>query len=53
MWIVQVGCSDPDCTEERELFVAEIDEVDDAICDCECCFVVLTVASFEPLALAA
>jgi hypothetical protein len=49
MWIVQVACSDPDCAEEREILVADLDEVDETFCDCDCCFVVLTVANFEPL----
>lgn len=52
MWMVQLVCSDPECAEERELVVTELDEVDTAACDCGCCLVVLSVANFEPLALA-
>jgi len=52
MWIVKVVCSDPDCAEEQEIVVAELDEADAAVCDCGCCVVTLAVAGFEPLALA-
>lgn len=52
MWIVKVVCSDPDCAEEQEIVVAELDEADAAVCECGCCVVTLTVASFELLALA-
>lgn len=52
MWIVKVVCSDPDCAEEQEIVVAELDEADAAVCDCGCCVVTLSVAGFEPLALA-
>lgn len=50
MWIVKVVCSDPDCAEEQELIVAELDEADVAMCDCGCCVETLSVAGFEPLA---
>jgi hypothetical protein len=53
MWIVRVVCSDPECAEEQEVIVAELDEVEAVVCDCECCVVALAVASFEPLPLAA
>lgn len=52
MWIVKVVCSDPDCAEEQEIVVAELDEADAAVCGCGCCVITLAVASFEPLALA-
>jgi hypothetical protein len=48
MWIVKVVCSDPDCAEEQEIVVAELDEADAAACDCGCCVVTLAVASYEP-----
>ena len=51
MWIVKVVCSDPDCAEEQEIVVAELDEADAAVCDCGCCVVTLAVAGFEPLTL--
>jgi hypothetical protein len=53
MWVIDVVCSDPECAEEREIVVAEIDEVDLAACECGGCFVTLTVARFEPVAIAA
>lgn len=52
MWIVKVVCSDPDCAEEQEIVVAELDEADAAVCACGCCVVTLSVANFEPVALA-
>jgi hypothetical protein len=52
MWIVQLVCSDPGCAEERELVVTDLDEADAAVCDCGCCLVLVSVANFEPLALA-
>jgi hypothetical protein len=53
MWIVEVVCSDPDCAETRELLVADLDELERAVCDCECSVVTLTVAGFEPVYAAA
>jgi hypothetical protein len=53
MWHVEVVCSDPRCDEELELWVENLEEIDRAVCACECGVVVLTVASFEPLAVAA
>ena len=52
MLIVELVCSDPACAEEREILVADLDEADEAVCDCGCCLVVLSVANYEPLALA-
>ena len=52
MLIVQLVCSDPNCAEERELLVSDLDEVDADVCDCGCCLVVLSVENYEPLALA-
>lgn len=46
MWIVKVVCSDPDCAEEQEIIVANLDEADAAVCDCGCCVVTLSVANF-------
>lgn len=53
MWLIHVACSDPDCTEEFEVTVDSIDEVEQVICACEHCVVVLSVSEFEPLHLAA
>ncbi|MGN6814736.1 MAG: hypothetical protein ACTHK3_01455 [Solirubrobacterales bacterium] len=46
MWIVKVVCSDPDCAEEQELIIAELDEADAAVCECGCCVITLAVANF-------
>lgn len=51
MWQVEVVCPDPDCGEEFELWVEELDEVDRAVCICECGVVALSVATFEPVSL--
>lgn len=53
MWIVELVCSDPACTEEQEIVVSDLEELDKLVCDCGCSFVALEVANFEPLALAA
>ena len=53
MWHVEVVCSDPRCDEELELRVEDLEEIDRAVCACECGVIVLTIASFEPLAVAA
>ena len=53
MWIVTLACSDPHCAEEREVVIADLGELDELACDCGCTLVTLSVANFEPLALAA
>jgi hypothetical protein len=47
MWQVTVFCSG--CTEESELVVENLDHVDREACECGYSFVVLSVASFEPV----
>ena len=49
MWHVEVVCSDPRCGEELELWVEDLEEVDRAVCACECNVVALSIASFEPV----
>lgn len=50
MWIVDVVCSDPGCAVGHELVIAELDELELAVCDeCGCCTVVIAVAGFEPV----
>jgi hypothetical protein len=44
-----VVCSDPDCAEEIQLWVEDLDEVDAAVCACGGCVVLISVASVEPL----
>jgi hypothetical protein len=47
MWQVTVLCSD--CVEESEVVVGDLDDVEREICPCGCGYVVLSVASFEPV----
>jgi hypothetical protein len=47
MWQVTVFCSD--CAEESELVVENLDQVEPEVCECGYSFVVLSVASFEPV----
>jgi hypothetical protein len=49
MWLMKVVCSDTECGEEFELMVEELEEVDRAICACECSVITLAVANFEPV----
>jgi hypothetical protein len=44
MFLLTIICSDPDCFEEREIAVDEIDAVDAYACDCGHGFVVVTVS---------
>jgi len=44
---VTVHCSD--CAEESEFVVADLDDVEREVCQCGYSFVVLSVASFEPV----
>jgi len=45
--LVTVLCSDPACTEERELVVDELDGVDATVCECGHGFVVISVSEVE------
>jgi hypothetical protein len=47
MWQVTVFCSG--CAEESELVVENLDHVEREACECGYSFVVLSVASFEPV----
>jgi hypothetical protein len=47
MWQVAVVCSS--CTEEADLLVANLDDLEHEVCDCGYSFVVLSVADFEPV----
>jgi len=49
MWQVEVVCSDPGCGEVLQLWVEDLDEVERAVCACECSVVVLSVATFTPV----
>ncbi len=48
VWAVDVVCSDPACTEELEVFVAELDDVEWVVCECGHTMVAVTVAEFAP-----
>ena len=47
MWLAHVICSARDCTEELELVVDELDELDRFGCDCGYGFVVLSISEVE------
>lgn len=47
MWQVSVFCSG--CPEDSEVVVPSVDDIEREVCDCGYSFVVLSVASFEPL----
>jgi hypothetical protein len=47
MWQVTVLCTD--CAEEMEVVVGDLDDVEREACVCGYSFVVLSVASFEPV----
>ena len=47
MWQVTVVCSG--CAEESEVVVEDLDHVEREACECGYSFVVLSVASFEPV----
>jgi hypothetical protein len=44
MLLVTVVCSDPECEEEREIAVEELDAIDADVCDCGHGFVVISVS---------
>lgn len=47
MWQLTVACSA--CKEENEVVIEDLDEVDREVCPCGYSYVVLSVASFEPV----
>lgn len=47
MWQVAVLCSG--CAEESEVVVEDLDHLEREVCPCGYSFVVLSVASFEPV----
>lgn len=47
MLLVTVVCSDPECAEEREVAVPDLDAIDDDICECGHGFVVVTVSELD------
>ena len=47
MLLVEVVCSDPECAEEREVAVEDLDAIDDTVCDCSHGFVVVAVSELD------
>lgn len=47
MLAVTVICSDPDCWEQREVFVESFEQLDEAACDCGYGFVVVRIAEAQ------
>jgi hypothetical protein len=47
MLLVTVVCSDPECIEEREIAVGELDEIENHVCDCSHGLVVVTVSELN------
>jgi hypothetical protein len=47
MLLATIICSDPSCTEELEVAVRELDEVDGFVCDCGHGFVLIEVAELR------
>ena len=45
MLLVTIVCSDPNCLEEREIAVDELDAVDAHACECGHGFVLVSVSS--------
>lgn len=49
MWEIRVVCSS--CAEEAEVVVADLDDLEREVCACGYCYVVLSIAAFEPISL--
>jgi hypothetical protein len=47
MLLVAVVCSDPDCAQECEIAVEDLDAVDATVCDCGYGFAVMTVSELD------
>ncbi len=48
MLLARIVCSDPDCIEELEVAVEELDELDGFVCECGHGFVLIEVAELRP-----
>jgi hypothetical protein len=48
LWAVDVACSDPACTEESEVILAELDDAEWVVCECGHTMVAIAIAEFEP-----
>ena len=47
MFLVTIVCSDPECIEEREVTVEDLDAVDGYVCECGHGFVVTSVSELD------
>jgi hypothetical protein len=47
MFLVTIVCSDPECSEEREVAVPDLDAVDGYVCECGHGFVVISVSELD------
>ena len=47
MLLVTVACSDPECIEEREIVVEDLDAVDATVCNCGHGFIVVAVSELD------
>jgi hypothetical protein len=47
MLLVTVLCSDPECVEEREIVLVDLDAIDGHACDCGHGFVVVAVSEVD------
>jgi hypothetical protein len=50
MWLIQVTCSDPECAEDFEVLVDDLNDVEETVCECDACVIVLSVAHFVSVA---
>lgn len=49
VWEVHVSCSSPGCTEEWDIWVDDLDDVDREVCSCGHNAVVAAVAVYRPV----
>ncbi len=47
MWMAQLICSKPDCTEELEIVISDLAELERLNCECEYGLVLLTLSEVE------
>ncbi len=47
MFLVTIVCSDPECIEEREIAVGDLDVIETCVCDCGYGFVVVGVSEVD------
>jgi len=47
MLLARIVCSDPNCTEELEVTVQQLDELDGFVCECGYGFVLIDVAELR------